>query len=848
MQRSCKILICLLAAMSFLAVTPLFSFSQLKDSTRSQLMSQLCTARTDTGRVHLLLGLGRYYKDREYYLYKTRNSRMQLDSAYFFADQALHLAQALKYENGRIAAIVLKAEIFVRKHYIGPALGLVSNLHDSIRFHILVTLAQHYLFHSTREKTDLDSSLFFLEQANRIPAGNLPARLLGERLHVRAMQAFITKGFRPCEDLYLKLIAKTSLPGNEEAVALLWHELATLIPLREKTGVTRELCYEKMFSLYTQSGNQERQAYVLKMTADVNLVNGNLDMAEKKLLESLERYKAIGFPDLRYLYDLLAASCRYKGDFSKCVFYGLKAVENMEITHESSSATTFYRRLADMYLESGQPDKSIEWNAKAARDRFFTHDNNVNIFRDAGFFARELIKVKREKDALEYIRDINTKTRPSGVDAEACLLGSLAFCYHAVKQEQQAERYYRELIKLSPRLQNDNEITTEVHCEIGQHLLRKLQYGQAAVYLQKALQSTEAAQLISVARDIHLLLYRADSGMGHYPSAMQHLLRHKALSDSIFNETKSWQMQELRVQFETAKKEKDIELLNNQNELQRIGVGQANKARNITLVFVALLLVIVGLLFNRYLLKNRTNNRLKLHQKELDQKNAFLETLNNKQDTLLKEKEWLVKEIHHRVKNNLQMVTSLLNSQSAYLDNHAAVLAIKDSLRRMQAMSLIHQKLYLSGNISTISMPEYISDLMNYLHESFDTGNRIVFGQTVAPLALDVSQAIPLGLIINECVVNAIKYAFPDNRKGIVRIHLQHEEDDSALLHISDNGIGLPVGFDLAGNNSLGLELVRGLAKQLNGNITIVSAKGLCVMIRFALMPKPVSDGPLINS
>jgi two-component sensor histidine kinase len=166
----------------------------------------------------------------------------------------------------------------------------------------------------------------------------------------------------------------------------------------------------------------------------------------------------------------------------------------------------------------------------------------------------------------------------------------------------------------------------------------------------------------------------------------------------------------------------------------------------------------------------------------------------------------------------------------------------------MQAMSLIHQKLYLSGNISTVSMPEYIRDLMSYLDESFDTGNRIIFEQAIEPIALDVSQAIPLGLIINECIVNAIKYAFPGDRKGVVSIHLRHGEDDNILLDISDNGIGLPGDFDMAANNSLGLALVRGLAKQLNGDVTIVSNKGLCIMIRFALMSKPVSDEPLVNS
>ncbi|OQP49800.1 hypothetical protein A4H97_28345 [Niastella yeongjuensis] len=835
-------------AIFIMVVFPLISFAQIKDNIHTQLAVQLQQSKADTNRVSLLLKLGQYYIRREYYLYKTGNPFTQLDSACFFAEEALHLSQALKYKSGINEATLVKGDALIRKREIRSALALLGTLDDSTRFRLLIILGRHYLFHTERTKKDLDSSLLYLEQANNITVVRVAKKWQPDYLHLKAMHSFITEGLQQSKKLYQETIDKTSAPGNEEREALLWHELATLIPLREKTGITRLYCFEKMYSLYQKSGNQERQAWALKSIADIHLVNGRLDLAETELLDVLEQYKAMGYRDLHYIYDLLAVIYRYKGDFSKCIFYGSKSIESVEATHDSASAITFYSRLANMYRESGQPDKSVEWFSKALRDRVFKGDNNGFIFRDAFFFARELIKVNRAKEALEYILDIYAKNKPIGVHAEACLLGSLAFCYHALKLERQAEKYYLELIKLSGQLQKDNEITTDIHYELGQYFIGKTQYVKAAVYLQKALNTAEATNSLPEAKDIHLMLFRADSGMGNYPSAMKHLLRHKLLNDSIFNETKSWQLEELRVQYETAKKEKDIEALNSQNQLQRIGVEQANRTKNITLACVALLIIIVGLLFNRYLLKHRTNHKLQVHQKELDQKNIYLETLNTKQQVLLKEKEWLIKEVHHRVKNNLQMVTSLLNSQSAYLDNDVAVLAIKDSLRRMQAMSLIHQKLYLSGNISTITMPEYIKDLMCYLHDSFDTGNRIIFQQTIAPIALDVSQAIPLGLIINECVVNAIKYAFPGDRKGTVGIDLQPVNDDHVLLTISDNGVGLPKGFDVRGHNSLGLDLVQGLTKQLNGTVNMISDNGLRVIIRFVVMSKPISDEPFVNS
>jgi len=328
-------------------------------------------------------------------------------------------------------------------------------------------------------------------------------------------------------------------------------------------------------------------------------------------------------------------------------------------------------------------------------------------------------------------------------------------------------------------------------------------------------------------------LYKIDSIDGRYLDAIKNLNLSYQFTDSMFSVNQRRSAGELLIKYEAEKKDKDIKLLNSQNQLQRIEAMEAERTRNITLVGAALLLIIIGLLLNRYAIKQRSNRKLEANQKELDSKNLYLEALNTEQEKLIKEKEWLIREVHHRVKNNLQMVTSLLNSQSAYLEDNAAVVAVKDSLRRMQAMSLIHQKLYLDENTSEIFMPEYVNELVGYLNESFDTDNRIDFDLKVEPLYLDVSQAIPLGLIINESIVNAIKYAFLNEQNGIVSIILQREGADNLLLKIADNGIGLPAEMDVMQRNSLGLDLMQGLTKQLKGSFTIESLKGVHITVKF---------------
>lgn len=646
------------------------------------------------------------------------------------------------------------------------------------------------------------------------------------QLHTRAVDCFKTGETAQGKKLFKALIDHTSKPGNELAEAELWHEFAMLIRSRDTTGITRLYCFEKMVSLYKIAGTEKMEIEALKSIADMNMVHGKLGLAETQLLNVLQRYKAISYPKIYYVYDLLAVTNRYKGDLGKGISYGLKAIESMEANQDFSPATTFYSRLANMYRELGKTEKSVEWYWKVFRNREYTEPVNQYMFRDAGFLARELVKLKREKEALAFILDIRAKNKPNGVHAQASLLASLAYCYHALKQNQRADVYYRELIKLVSRLEKDNEVTTDVHYEIGQYLLNRQQYREAASFLQKALNAPEGVNSLSDTKEIYMMLYKSDSAIGNYRSAMQDLMKYKILNDSIFNETKSMQIEELQVQYEIAKKKKDIELLNTQNK-------QAHKIKNITLGGAALLLIIIGLLFNRYRIKQKSNRKLQAHQKELDQKNVFLEALNAEQDKLLKEKEWLIGEVHHRVKNNLQMVTSLLSSQCNYLKDYAAVMAVKDSLLRMQAMSLIHQKLYEHQNTTTIAMPEYVNDLLVNLREHFDTGSHIDFEQKIEPLFLDVSQALPLGLIINESIVNTIKYAFVDSKNGIVHINLERDGPDHLLLKISDNGNGLPAGLDVMQHNSLGLDLMKGLAKQIKGSFSIENNNGVRITVRF---------------
>jgi two-component sensor histidine kinase len=278
--------------------------------------------------------------------------------------------------------------------------------------------------------------------------------------------------------------------------------------------------------------------------------------------------------------------------------------------------------------------------------------------------------------------------------------------------------------------------------------------------------------------------------MGQYQKAFDALYEHYLpyYQDTLMSKDRLQEAEELKAKYETEQKETQIALQNEQ--LQRQNLQFRALAGGLALAIIA------GIAL--FLLTQRLRKR-----------NA--------------EKEFLIKEIHHRVKNNLQILSSLLHLQSRKITDDAALDAVREGQNRVDAMGLIHQKLYMGDHVARVDMKDYFEQFGQNMLDSFGIeAGRISIQYDLQPMYLDVDTAIPLGLIVNELVTNSLKYAFPDNRQGTITIGLTPIDNNRLTLTVSDNGVGVSGAPELKNSTSFGTSLVQMLSKKLKGSPEII--------------------------
>ncbi|MCF6402904.1 hypothetical protein L3C95_09850 [Chitinophaga filiformis] len=695
---------------------------------------------------------------------------------------------------------------------------------DSVKAKLLIALGTKTEYKPGSIKEDMDSARKYLGEAERIIMQQDLYWMKSDIAEYLGVMYFNSGEPEKGRAAFAKGIDFCRKAGYKEQEAALWIEMAKC----EDDGDIRLTYQDKALKLFRSVNNRLKEAETVKEMADVHLNQGKYELSENELNQALLIYKDLGYKRIYFTYDLLSAVYHWKGDFAKAQENAIAAIQAAEKQKDSAMLGTFYWRLAVAYKDAKNHVKNQEYLKKSLSVQL-NHPSAL-LYHVLAELTDQLIISGQVKEALDLLLLVNKQQPPADIHDRISLSFSTADCYLALKDYDHAEFYY---LQYADILGSGDDVNTDL-IKICRFYLGRQQYKKAAIYLKRILDDNPEHWDLTTSREVSLLRFKVDSASGNLLSAMKHLQHYNKLADSAFAIEKVKQAEEMQARFDLQNKEKDNELLREQSALQAKTIEKETLVRNVIIAGCVILLLLLALLYNRYRVKIKTNAILEGQKAEIRTAYLAQEKLVGEKSKLLNEKEFLLKEIHHRVKNNLQLTMSLLNTQSKYLNNEAAIQAINDSQHRLRSISLVHQKLYQGENEGLINIKSYMYEMLEYLKDSFGAGRRMRFNLSMDEVDLDVGKAVSLGLILNEAVTNIFKYAFPGSSQGQVDIILR-VVGSRIFFSISDNGVGLPPNFDVASSGSLGLSLIHLLSTQLEGDLEIKSNNGVQIGLTFGI-------------
>jgi two-component sensor histidine kinase len=690
---------------------------------------------------------------------------------------------------------------------------------DTGRMTTYLKCAKYYISENENEIKAIDSANYFIRLAEQL---NKKINQKGAALQLRALEAWdycVIHHVRTPRQIFSNVISQCRAAADPENEMKAWMYLSEYISVSDTAKAFLLICKQNVVVLAKQVHDSGEELQARTEIADIHLQQGRYDLSEHDLLE-ITKDPRINTQVEIYTTDLLSGIYITKGNYSKALYYALKTEKIMQAVGDTTFAVNLYGRLAIINGDLGKPDQSIFYCKKALAYCAALKQFDF-VFKIGSSVVSYLIDEKKGEQALAFIKGLKSKYPFTDPDDAILVQKDIGNCYYFLKNYAMAEKSYLEMIRLGERANpvyfhmDERSINYSI---IGKLYVEKGDYQKGKKYLTSALAtSTQEGTAVHI-QSVYLFLFKADSALGNYVTAIRELQSSDKLKNSIFNISKNKQIEELQLAYNIDKNNKNLKISEGKAKVEQVKAASAVNTRNWIIAGSALLLIVAGLLFRQSNVRKRTNELI-IHKNRLLQQ-------------LVTEKEWLLKEVHHRVKNNLHTVICLLESQAAYLENDA-LKAIENSQHRIYAMSLIHQKLYQSDDIKIIDMRNYVVEFVEYLKDSFGNPANIRIHLNIEQINLGASQAIPIGLILNEALTNALKYAFPINRRGDIHIELQ-STGENIILTIIDNGIGMePRPEEETG--SLGLNLMRGLAKELKGNIKFESEYGTEITLTFAI-------------
>lgn len=577
------------------------------------------------------------------------------------------------------------------------------------------------------------------------------------------------------------LIAELKIIGNQKKYEYA-HKLVDLLEgkiYNEFNDYDRSLSHFKSFLDKSEDTTSIDFGVALREIGRIYHRQAEYDLALNHLFQSKKIFeKKLDFVELAKSIDILAGIYRKLENYEEAKRYLLESLNIRRKINDRDGIVVSYMMLGNLFANQSQYDDAIKM-----------------------YSICDSILLENGDDKKSAMLSVN--------------IGNLAY---EKNNFEEALKYFEKSLNYFKKENNSYHLAS-ILFNIANLYDHEGRFDSAIKYYKQAEREAIKADAIGILRDIYENIAIANFILKKTDTAWHYYEKFDEVTNQIFNDKLQNTIAEWEVKLETAEKEKEIVLLKNKEELNIANIKQRTTERNGLLLVTVLFLALVITLYIAFKSKQKANKELSAQKEEI-QKNH-------------EEKALLLKELHHRVKNNLQLVSSLLSLQSFQTTDDNTRDAITQGRNRVEAMSLIHQKLYQTDQITHIDLKEYVENLtLNTMYSFGFTEKDVEFSVTSESLMVEVDIAIPLGLIINELVTNSFKHAFKSVEYPKLDITLRKHKNKQLSINIKDNGAGLPNGLEFDKKGSFGMELIQSLSRQIRATIELHEGPGCHIELK----------------
>lgn len=563
---------------------------------------------------------------------------------------------------------------------------------------------------------------------------------------------------------------------------------------------------------------------IYQFEGEIYYFNKNFSKAIPIFKDLLAKNKIKNYKDSALIFHYLKESYIHVHSLNKAIAVH-RIMEPLRKNHPDINPWMFHPQLSTIYYEmklyaeglSQQLEEYLEIDNNDQAGYLSYYNNRGLFWSHYGNSDSALKCFQKAKSIFETIH-LNKPLSKDDQFVEGLIDGNIGQAYMKLHMYEKAIPLFKKDIQSSINSNNNLNVgiseTELAKCYIG---LKKLSLAKQALdsanFYLKNIDDYKA----------HLEITKEYANyyekIGAFQLSINYFNKYIVLRDSFEKEQNTKDLIESQVKSQISQKEELINENQKKIELTNKEVQRALIIRN-SLIIGGILLIIIIIIITYQLVKAKAQKKL------LELKNKQIKTRNTIISKALDEKDLLVKEVHHRVKNNLQIVSSLLKLQTLKTTNKDIQVSLNEAQERINSMAILHQLLYRNNQMTRLSFKEYLGNLVNQISSSFTSVNkRITVHVELIELELDIDTAIPLGLITNEIMSNAFKHAFK-GEEGRIDIELKNVVENTFSLKISDNGVGIPANFDIDNIESLGLDIVSVLSEQINAELKIYNQNG----------------------